>query len=276
MSGAGDTEQATAQASAHSAPSRSFLTGFIDFFALVGRIFLFLLHLLYALVRPPWFFREVLLQTANVGRRCFIPVVCVLGPFGMVVALHGSEIFKVFGANRLLGFLVGLTTFRELAPNLVAILLAAQAGSSAAAELATMRTQEELEATEVMGVDPLKLHVLPRLLGILLAAPLLTVIGSSAGIIGGYLLAVVIQDQDGGAFLANLFAYLGLFDVANAALKALVFAFIVGLLACYLGYHSEGGARGVGRAVNNTVVYSIALFLLVNYFLSTALFGIME
>lgn len=251
-------------------------TPLADLFALVGNIAIFLGRILLSLLHPPFFFREIFEQTANVGRRCIVPVLCVVGPFGMVVALHGIEVFRLFGAHRLLGFLVGLTTFRELAPCLTGILLAAQAGSAAAAELATMRTQEELDATEVMGVDAIKFHVVPRLLGIMLAAPILTVIGSAAGIVGGYILAVVIQKQDGGAFLSSLFAYLGVFDIANGALKALVFGFVVGLLACYQGFYATGGAKGVGQAVNHTVVYSITLFLLVNYFLSTALFGIME
>lgn len=244
--------------------------------AVPGRIALFLAQLLWAMCWPPWHVRAILEQTATVGRRCLIPVVAVLGPFGMVVALHGTEIFRLFGAERLLGFLVGLTTFRELAPNLVAMLVAAQAGSACAAELATMQIQEEIDATRIMGVDPLKLHVVPRVLGILLAAPLLTIIGSAVGITGGYLLAVFGQGQDGGAFLAELFAGLGLFDIANGSLKALVFAAIIGVLASYLGYTARGGARGVGEAVNNTVVYSITLFLLTNYFLSSALFGIAE
>lgn len=256
--------------------SQSIFSPLLDFVALSGRIFLFLCTLLWTLRRPPYYLLETLHHTAAVGRRCVLPVIAVVGPFGMVVSLHGQEVFQLFGAERLLGFLVGLTTFRELAPNLTAILIAAQAGSATAAELATMRTQEELEATEIMGVDPLKLHVLPRLLGIVLAAPLLNILGAAAGILGGYGLAVWVGGQDGAAFQADLFAYLGLFDIASGALKTAVFGLIIGLLACFLGYYARAGARGVGEAVNNTVVYSITLFLLTNYFLSSALFGIIE
>ncbi len=245
-------------------------------FALVGEFALFLGSVLVRLITPPVFFREILDATALVAVRCYLPVLMVLAPFGMVFALHGTQVLGLFSAERLLGFMVGVATFRELAPNLTAVLIAAQAGSAFAAEIAAMRAQEEIDATRIMGVDPIRFHVVPRVLGMILAAPLLTLLGGMAGILGGWFLSVGMLHQDGGAFWDSLYSSLAPFDLGAGAIKSMVFGAIVGSLACFLGYRSRGSVQAVGEAVNHTVVYGVTLFLVANYFLSTAMFGIMD
>jgi phospholipid/cholesterol/gamma-HCH transport system permease protein len=174
-------------------------------------------------------------------------VVAVTLPFGMVIALQGLEIFRMFGAERLLSSLVSVAVLRELSPVLASVLVAAQGGSSTAAELGSMRIKEEIDATEVMAVDGLQYLVLPRFLGLMLATPLLNIAGNVAGLVGGYVMAVWIEGEPGGIFL--------------------------GLVACYQGYNTTGGAAGVGRAVNDTVVQAVLVFIVANYFLTSALFG---
>lgn len=247
-----------------------------DLLTRLGRFALFVGQVIVSMLRPPFYFDQVLESAARVGSRCVIPVVLVLAPFGMVISLHGTQVFRMFGAERMLGLLVGIATFRELAPNLAAILIAAQAGAAFAAELAAMRVQEEIDATRIMGIDPLKYHVAPRILGMILASPLLAVVGCAAGVLGGYVMAILVNGQNGGAFLDNLYTNLSLFDLWSSMFKAGVFGALIGCLGCYYGYYAEGGAQGVGEAVNRTVVYSVTFFLVVNYFLSTALFGIVE
>ncbi len=246
------------------------------FLALAGQLAVFGYRVVTRLVTRPVYVREIVEAAALVTVRCNLPVILVLGPFGMVFALHGTEVLGLFSAERLLGFMVAVATFRELAPNLTAILVAAQAGSAFAAELAAMQAQDEIDATRLMGVDPIRFHVVPRVVGMVIASPILTLIGGMAGILGGWFLAVVTSHQDGGAFWDSLFSTLTPFDLAAGAVKSMVFGGIVGMLACFLGYRSRGSVAAVGEAVNHTVVYGVTIFLVTNYFLSTAMFGIMD
>ncbi len=206
-------------------------------------------------------------------RRCVAPVAAVVLPFGMVMALQGLSVFELFGAHRLLGSLVSASVLRELSPVLASVLVAAQGGSAVAAELASMRIKEELDASEVMAVDALSLHVLPRLLGLALACPLLHLVGSIAGITGGYIVAVWVKGEQSGVFLAEMWAFSTPLDLYSGFVKTCVFGVIIGFIACFHGYNAKGGAAGVGRAVNDTVVHTVTAFIAANYFLSSALFG---
>lgn len=225
------------------------------------------------LFTSPWFGREAIDYLWTTAIRCLVPVVAVTLPFGMVVALEGLAIFKLFGAERLLASLISIATLRELSPVLASVLVAAQGGSSCAAELGAMRIKEELDATEVMAVDALRFHVVPRVLGITVACPLLNVAGNVAGLAGGYITAVLIKGESGGVFLAELWSFTSPLDLWSGLVKTAIFGLVIGLVSAYNGYHTRGGAAGVGHAVNDTVVYSVLVFIAINYFLTTAFFG---
>jgi phospholipid/cholesterol/gamma-HCH transport system permease protein len=137
-----------------------------------------------------------------------------------------------------------------------------------------MRIEEELDATEVMAVDSLSCHVVPRVLGLTLACPILNIMGTIGGLAGSFVTAVWFKGENGGVFLAELGAYTSMFDIYASLLKTTIFGLMIGLVSCYLGFNAKGGAAGVGRAVNNTVVYSVLLFISANYFLTSALFGV--
>lgn len=239
----------------------------------LGRFAVFGVDVGWRVLTPWWDVPAVARHTVELVSRCFLPVVAVVFPFGMVMALQGLSIFEVFGAQRLLSSLVSVAVFRELAPVLACTLVAAQGGSSFAAELGAMRIQEEIDATEIMAIDSLRAHVVPRVIAVLLAAPLLDLVGSLAGIAGGYLTAVHVKGEPGGVYWANLWAMTAPSDVLGGLAKSLVFGAIIGWIACYQGYHATGGAEGVGRAVNNAVVFAVTSFIVANYFLTTALFG---
>lgn len=224
-------------------------------------------------VRPPFFISDMLSHTWTTALRCLLPVVAVTLPFGMVIALEGLEIFRLFGAQRMLSSLVSVAVLRELSPVLASVLIAAQGGSSCAAELGAMRIKEEIDATEVMAVDGIKLHVVPRVLALTLACPLLNVVGSVAGLAGGWFTAVVVKGEQSGIFLGSLWDLTTPVDVWAGTLKTLVFGAIIGLIAAYHGYYATGGAAGVGRAVNDTVVHSVLVFITFNYLLTSAIFS---
>jgi len=212
-------------------------------------------------------------HTATLWRNCLGPVVFAVLPFGMVIAVQGMKVFDLFGAHRMLSGLLALVVVRELAPVIASVLVAAQGGSQVGAELGTMRTQEELDATLVMGEDPIGVHVLPRFLAIVLVCPVLTLLGTLAGIFGGWFVAVVLRGQANGVFLYQLDMLVGSWDIIATLIKSTVFGITVGLIATSAGYHASGGAEGVGRAVNATVVRSVLFILMLNYILSSLLYG---
>lgn len=227
-----------------------------------------------AVLAPPWYPREALRHTAVVAMRCLLPVLAVTFPIGMVIALQGLEIFSVFGAERLLSSLVSVTVLRELAPVMASVLVAAQGGASVAAELGAMRIRDELDATAVMAVDPLRYHAVPRVVGLAVACPLLYVAGAASGVVGGYASAVLLKGEPGGIYWHNLWALCTPMDLWGGLLKTGCFGIVIGLVAAFHGYHASGGAAGVGRAVNHTVVRSVLAFVAVNYLLTSALFGV--
>jgi phospholipid/cholesterol/gamma-HCH transport system permease protein len=241
--------------------------------AALGRFGTFAAKVLWRAATPPWEVDAVASQLWSLWWRCLPPVLATTTPLGMVMALQGLQIFDLYGAQRLLSPLVSVATFRELSPVLASVLVAAQGGSSFAAELGAMRISEELDATEVMAIDSIRVHVVPRFLAVLLACPLLNLAGSLGGIAGGYVSAVLMKGETAGVYWANLWVMTQPMDLWGGFIKALVFGGIIGLVACYFGFHASGGAPGVGRAVNDTVVIAATTFIVVNYFLTSALFG---
>ena len=220
-----------------------------------------------------WGLAELWEQSSTVAVRCLLPVTITAMPFGAVIAFQGMAILDMFTAQRMLSSMLALFIVRELAPVLAAVLVAAQAGSSFAAELGAMRIKEEIDATEVMAVDPIGWHVVPRVLAMALVVPLLTTVANAFGIFGGYTVAVGLYGQSHGVFVAHLAENIGVYDLLASAFKGLVYGVLVGLIATWKGYNATGGAEGVGRAVNDTVVASVMFILVFNYLLSSLLFG---
>ncbi len=239
----------------------------------LGRFGAFAFSVLSALVTGQWSPRETLRQASTLTARCFLPVNVTIFPFGAVMGLQGMRILDLFSAHHLVSSLLAQFIVQELGPVLAAVLVAAQGGSSFAAELGTMRIKDEIDATEVMAVDPIGWHVAPRILAMALVVPLLTIIANTLGLAGGWTVAVGIYDQPHGVFMAHLVEIIGLYDLSCSALKGLFFGVLVGAIATYRGFTARGGAEGVGRAVNDTVVLSVVLILVFNYLLSSLLYG---
>lgn len=241
--------------------------------ATLGRFGTFSAQVMWRTVTPYWEVDATATHLWALWWRCLLPVLATTTPLGMVMALQGLQIFDLYGAQRLLSPLVSVATFRELSPVLASVLVAAQGGSSFAAELGAMKISEELDATEVMAIDPIRVHVVPRFLAILIACPLLNLAGSLGGIFGGFVSAVVLKGETAGIYWANLWQMTRVSDLFGGFVKTLAFGAIIGLVACWFGTEAKGGAPGVGRAVNDTVVYACTAFIVVNYFLTSALFG---
>lgn len=248
----------------------------IDFVKEVGKFSNFVIETIFWLFKPPFFLSEVIKVMKNTAYQCLLPVIAVVGPTGMVICLQGLIVMKIFGADRLLSSLLSESIVRELSPILASIMVAAQAGSAVAGELGTMRVKEEIDALEVMSVNPFQYVIIPRMIALALVCPLLNIIASSCGIFGGYLVSVVLKGINQGVFLENLFSYLKLSHIAGGLLKSSIFGLVVGVVSCYRGYNVTGGALGVGKAANNTVVHTILIIVILNYFITSLLVNLFE
>ncbi len=205
--------------------------------------------------------------------RCIIPVGLAVAPIGAVISLQGLEIFRMFGLERMLSSLLGTGIFREFSPALASVMVAAQAGSSIAARIGTMQVRGQIDAMSVMSVDPMRYVVVPGVIACALVSPLLNVMTNVLGVFSGWLFAVPLGGVNHGAFMEHLTAQVTPADLWVGLGKCAIFGTAVGLIAGYLGMNTRGGAEAVGKAANDTVVYTIVLILLVDYVVSMALLG---
>lgn len=245
----------------------------MSFIRATGRLTLFTMKTLSACVRPPFYFRALLSQMVEIGFYS-LPVVALTTLFsGMVIALQSYAGLSGFSSEGVVASVTELTVTRELGPVLAALMVAGRVGAAMAAELGTMRVTEQIDALTTLSTNPFKYLIVPRVLAGVLMLPLLVLIGDVIGIYGGYLISVYKLDFNSVNFLRNSWNFMQAVDIVSGMTKAAVFGFIVTLLGCYNGYHSHGGAEGVGAATTNAVVSSSILILISNYWLTELFFA---
>jgi len=221
--------------------------------------------------RPPLDIRNLLKQIEEVGVKS-IPVVLITGAFtGMVLALQSYTGFKRFNAEAFVGTVVALSMTRELGPVLSGLMVSGRVGSAMAAELGTMQVTEQIDALYTLATNPIKYLIVPRFLASVIIMPILTLFADVVGILGGYLVSVNLLGSNPTIYMRRTFDYLDLEDIYTGLFKAVVFGIIIAIIGCYQGFHTEGGAEGVGKATTKAVVMSSLLILIANYFI-TALF----
>jgi phospholipid/cholesterol/gamma-HCH transport system permease protein len=187
-----------------------------------------------------------------------LPVIATISFLvGLVLALQSAAQLRQFGANIFVADLIAISMTREMGPLMTAILLAGRSGSAIAAEIATMQVNEEIDALRTMGLNPIRYVVVPKVWGIILTAPLLSIMATVIGIAGGFIIAVTSLDLSPQAFLAEAASALQLIDIISGTVKSLVFAVLIVILAAYYGFRVKGGPEGVGRVTTTSVVVSI-------------------
>ena len=241
-----------------------------DGLAKLGAVTLFLGRLcaacVPALARP----RLVVAQVYNAGARSLI-IIMLAGLFvGMVLGLQGYQLLRRFGSEEALGSASAIGLLKELAPVITALLFAGRAGTSLTSEIGLMRATDQLTAMEIMAVDPLRFVAAPRFLGGVIAMPLLVAIFSVIGLYGAQLIGVQLMNVDRGVFWSQMQSSIGMREVSEGLVKALVFGIGCSLIAVYEGYNAEPTAAGVGLATTRTVVASSVLVLLLDYVLTAA------
>jgi phospholipid/cholesterol/gamma-HCH transport system permease protein len=246
---------------------------FLAFLAAAGRIVLFAGQALAAGLTPPYYPRLILRQVIYIGYFS-LPVVGLTALFtGMVLALQSYTGFSRFNAESAVATVVVLSVTRELGPVIAGLMVAGRVGAAMAAEIGTMRVTDQIDALTTLSTDPLRYLVLPRLLAGLLTLPVLVFVADIIGVFGGYLVGTYKLSFNPINYLTQTEQYLETIDVVSGLVKAAVFGFIVALMGCYHGYHSRGGAEGVGQATTYAVVSASILILLSNYMLTEAFFA---
>jgi len=244
-----------------------------DLAAEVGRIILFTFKVAArAFVRPPvWL--EVIREMYRIGVKG-MPVLIAVSVFvGSNLALQGYHTLKLLGGQNMVGMFVSVTGIRELAPLIAAMLIGARSGVEITTTLAVMRSTEQIDAIEVMGVNPYWLLVAPRLTAILFILPFLTIFADFFCFLSGYLTAVLQLGVDSASFIEFALDNLTWGDVRISVIKAGAFGVIISMIACYYGFNSEKGPLGVGRAANRAVVMMAVVSTLVNLVLSEVFYG---
>ncbi|WP_284700412.1 lipid asymmetry maintenance ABC transporter permease subunit MlaE [Opacimonas viscosa] len=203
-------------------------------------------------------------------------IIIVSGLFiGMVMALQGYTILVNYGAEGSLGPMVALSLLRELGPVVTALLFAGRAGSALTAEIGLMKATEQLSSLEMMAVDPLRRVVAPRFWAGLIAMPMLALIFSAVGILGGHLVGVDWLGVDAGSYWSIMQATVEWDkDVVNGIIKSIVFAFVVTWIAIFKGYDAIPTSEGISQATTQTVVYSSLTVLGLDFVLTALMFGI--
>jgi phospholipid/cholesterol/gamma-HCH transport system permease protein len=204
-----------------------------------------------------------------------LPIIVVSGLFiGMVLSLQGYTILVKFAAEQSVGQMLSLSLVRELGPVVTALLFAGRAGSSLTAEIGLMKATEQLTSMEMLGVDPLRYVIAPRLLAGFICMPILMIIFNVVGIWGGYIVAVDWLDIYEGSFWANMQSATSFDeDVMNGIIKSIVFAFVISWIAVFQGYDAEPTSEGIGRATTKTVVYASLAVLGLDFILTAIMFG---
>jgi phospholipid/cholesterol/gamma-HCH transport system permease protein len=244
-----------------------------DTLSRIGRVGIFLVRVLrhagVVFTEP----RAVVHQIYNAGARSLV-IIMLCGLFvGMVLGLQGYDLLQRFGSEDALGVAAALGLLKELGPVVTALLFAGRAGTSLTSEIGLMRATDQLTAMEIMAVDPLRKVVAPRLIGGIIAMPLLVAVFNVIGLFGAQLIGVQVMGVDTGAFWSQMQGAVELDDVNEGIVKSFCFGVACSLVAVYEGYHAQPTAEGVGLATTRTVVISSVLTLLIDYILTAAFLG---
>jgi phospholipid/cholesterol/gamma-HCH transport system permease protein len=239
----------------------------------LGNLVLFFFETLAWAVRPPLRLELLVQQMAAIGVGSSF-IVAVTGLFaGMVLALQGNYAMRQFGAEGYVGGFVAISLIRELGPVFTALMVTGRSGSAITTELGTMRVTEQIDAMESMAVNPVHYLAVPRVLAATLMMPVLDVLFTGVGYLGGYLIGTGVSGIPPGPYLDHTQSMLDVGDLGHGLLKAVIFGTVVSIIATYRGFNAGGGARGVGEATTRAVVWSSVAILVLDYVITFLAIG---
>ena len=246
---------------------------FISNCARVGRLSIFVAQVVSHFARPPFYPKEFLQALFSIGYLS-LPVVGLTALFtGGALALQIYSGGSRFNAESAVPSIVAIGMVRELGPVLCGLMVAGRVASSIAAEIATMKVTEQIDALRTLSTDPLKFLVVPRVAAATLSMPVLAGVGDIIGILGGYAVGVSRLGFNPEIYVRNTTRFLETADVASGLVKAAVFGFVIAVIGCYNGLQSGRGAKGVGQATTNAVAASSVLIIALNFLLTEWFFA---
>jgi len=246
----------------------------LNFFQNVGGTFILVGQVLGCVKELPRTMEQTFFQMQEVGIGS-IPLVMVTSVFvGAVSSVQAAYQIQDYVPMVFLGTFVGKSVILELGPVLTALVVGGKVSASMAAELGTMKVTEQIDAMEMLAIDPVRYLVLPRVVACLVMLPVLTIFADCLAILGGMVVANIALSVSTATFTEGLRLFFYVDDVVSGLLKAMAFGVIIGLMGCFNGFRTHGGAQGVGRSTMHAVVSSCILVLITNYFLATVLFRI--
>jgi phospholipid/cholesterol/gamma-HCH transport system permease protein len=222
----------------------------------------------------PFQFREFVEQAWFITSVTLLPTILVSIPFGAVISLQVGNLTGQLGAQSFAGATAVLAVVREAAPIAAALIIAGAAGSAICADMGARKIREEIDAMEVLGVNPLERLVAPRVVATMFVALMIIGIVIGAGIGGGYFFTVIVQGGSAGAFLSSFTALATLPDLYIAMVKAVVFGWLAAIVGAYKGLNAGGGPSGVGRAVNEAVIIAFMLLFFLNAIITAVYFQV--
>ncbi len=232
-------------------------------------------RVLRGLFRPPLYLREAVLQMDLLGVGSLVIILLTGGFTGGVLALNSANTLQKFGVQSVTGQLVATSLIRELGPVLTCLMLAGRVGSGIAAELGSMLVSEQIDAMRALGTDPIKKLVTPRIIALVIMAPILTIVCDMIGVLGGLLIATSQLQQAASVYISSAKDAVTYNEVIGGLIKPVVFGFIIAIIGCYMGLSTQGGTVGVGRSTTNSVVVSSILIIAVDFLLTRVIIALL-
>ncbi len=245
--------------------------GTLNTVQVLGRSALFMLYALYAAIIPPYRFSRVLKEIEFIGAKSFLIILVTSLFTGMVLALQGYYTLSKFGAQGVLGSAVALSIIRELGPVLCALMVTGRAGSAITAEIGIMKITDQVPALEMMAIEPIKFIVSPKIVAALISLPLLTAFFDLVGIVGGYLVGVLMLGVNEGSFFGEMIRATEFSDIYGGIIKSLAFGFLIAWISCFIGYNAKATTEGVSSATTNAVVITSLSILVIDYVITSVL-----
>jgi phospholipid/cholesterol/gamma-HCH transport system permease protein len=242
-------------------------------FAFIGRFCSFAFGAICMSFSVPFYFKQFVIRFYKIGWLS-LPVIGLTAFFtGAVLALQIYIGGSRFNAEQIVPSIVLISILRELGPVLGGLMLAGRVSASLAAEIGTMKVTEQLDALTTLSVNPIKYLVTPSLWAGIISLPLLTLVGNTLAVAGGWIVGINRLGFNGDTYLHNTIKNFVMADLVSGLVKAAVFGFLITLSGCYQGYYSKGGAQGVGKSVTSAVVMGSVLILAFNYILTEGFFS---
>ncbi|MCP4665454.1 MAG: ABC transporter permease [Deltaproteobacteria bacterium] len=242
----------------------------------MGVMGIFLLKTFFYVLPPPLKFGRLLKQIRFIGAQSIFVILLTGGFTGMVLGFQGYYSLSRFGSDAFLGPMVGLALIKELGPVFTAFVVTGRAGSAITAEIGIMRISEQIDALELMGLNPFRYLMVPNLLAAIICLPLLTAMFDVMGIFGGYLIGGKLLGVGGGTYFGEMANYVEMSDIMEGIYKSLSFGILIVWVCCYKGFYTSiftgFGAEGVSKATTQAVVLSFVLILVWDYFMTSLLF----